>query len=154
VTVYVDNFRVPARVGGIQGKWSHLTADTPAELREFAAVLGLRPQWFQARCKHGNCPAVDGVCRHFHFDLVDAKRTDAIRLGAVPIDIREMGALVSARRPQFRKETPVDETPAAPINEVDDSLSDEDGIVYAPCQPIGCDNGFHLPGCVYAEADQ
>jgi hypothetical protein len=23
-----------------------------------------------------------------------------------------------------------------------------------PCQPIGCDNGFHLPGCVYAERDR
>ncbi|GAA1026862.1 hypothetical protein GCM10009557_06080 [Virgisporangium ochraceum] len=22
-----------------------------------------------------------------------------------------------------------------------------------PCQPIGCDNGYHLPGCQYAEAD-
>lgn len=36
-------------------------------------------------------------------------------------------------------------------NEVDDSLSDGDHIVYAPCQPIGCDNGYHLPGCVYIE---
>jgi len=23
-----------------------------------------------------------------------------------------------------------------------------------PCQPIGCDNGIHLPGCIYAGADQ
>lgn len=22
-----------------------------------------------------------------------------------------------------------------------------------PCQPIGCDNGHHLPGCVYEERD-
>lgn len=22
-----------------------------------------------------------------------------------------------------------------------------------PCQPIGCDNGHHLPGCVYAAVD-
>ena len=28
------------------------------------------------------------------------------------------------------------------INEV------EDGITY-PCQPIGCDNGYHLKGCVF-----
>lgn len=40
-----------------------------------------------------------------------------------------------------------------PVNEVDDSLSSPDGIVYAPCQPIGCDNGQHLPGCAYAEVD-
>lgn len=23
----------------------------------------------------------------------------------------------------------------------------------APCQPIGCDNGYHLPGCVFAAVD-
>lgn len=23
-----------------------------------------------------------------------------------------------------------------------------------PCQPIGCDSGFHLTGCVYAEVDE
>jgi hypothetical protein len=22
-----------------------------------------------------------------------------------------------------------------------------------PCQPIGCDNGYHLPGCQYIEVD-
>lgn len=22
-----------------------------------------------------------------------------------------------------------------------------------PCQPIGCDNGYHLPGCAFAEVD-
>lgn len=22
-----------------------------------------------------------------------------------------------------------------------------------PCQPIGCDNGYHLPGCVFATID-
>lgn len=22
-----------------------------------------------------------------------------------------------------------------------------------PCQPIGCDNGIHLPGCMWAEVD-
>jgi hypothetical protein len=29
-------------------------------------------------------------------------------------------------------------------NEWDDSLD-----MPAPCNPIGCDNGIHLPGCVY-----
>lgn len=32
MTVYVDDFRVPARVGRINARWSHLTADTQAEL--------------------------------------------------------------------------------------------------------------------------
>jgi hypothetical protein len=30
------------------------------------------------------------------------------------------------------------------VNEWDDSLD-----MPAPCQPIGCDNGYHLPGCVF-----
>lgn len=33
----------------------------------------------------------------------------------------------------------------AMVNEWDDSTDSP-----APCRPIGCDNGFHLPGCVYA----
>jgi hypothetical protein len=42
---------------------------------------------------------------------------------------------------------------SAPVNEVDDSLSGDGFTVYAPCQPLGCDNGYHLPGCVYASSD-
>ncbi|GAB1642570.1 DUF4031 domain-containing protein [Krasilnikovia sp. MM14-A1259] len=102
MTVYVDNFRTPATVGRLHGRWSHLTADTPAELHDFAAKIGLRRAWFQSRCKHGACPAIDDVCVHFHYDVVDSKRTEAIAAGAQAIDIREMGALVSARRQQFR----------------------------------------------------
>lgn len=102
MTVYVDNFRAPATVGRIRGRWSHLTADTPDELHEFAARLGHRREWFQAKCKHGACPTIDGVCAHFHYDVVDNRRTAAIALGATPIDLREMGALISARRPHYR----------------------------------------------------
>lgn len=134
MTVYVDNYRCPATVGSIRGRWSHLTASTPEELHEFAQHLGLRPEWFQARCKHAKCPAMDGVCVHFHFDLVEAKRTDAIRLGAEVIDIREMGAIISLRRQQFRTEPGLD--------------------MPEPCQPIGCDNGRHLRGCWWATADE
>lgn len=39
-------------------------------------------------------------------------------------------------------------------NEIDDSLSEPGTTVYAPCQPIGCDNEMHLPGCVYALVDE
>ncbi|MCY1141357.1 hypothetical protein OWR29_25445 [Actinoplanes sp. Pm04-4] len=38
-------------------------------------------------------------------------------------------------------------------NELDDSLSEPGRPVYAPCQPIGCDAGFHLAGCVYTETE-
>lgn len=102
MTVYVDNFRARARVGGISGRWSHLTADTPAELHEFAARIGLKPSWFQAQCKYGSCPTVEGCCAHFHFDVVDSKREAAVVAGAKSIDIRELGAITSARRPCFR----------------------------------------------------
>lgn len=101
MTVYVDNFRVPARIGRISGRWSHLTADTVEELHTFAERLGQRREWFQARCKNLTCPTVGGVCAHFHYDVVDRRRSRAIELGAEPIDIREMGALVSERRRRF-----------------------------------------------------
>lgn len=87
MTVYVDNFRVPARVGRITGRWSHLTADTVEELHAFAGRLGLRRSWFQDKG--------DG---RWHYDVVDWRREQAIRLGAVPIDLRDMGAYIRARR--------------------------------------------------------
>jgi hypothetical protein len=99
VTVYVDNYRVPAQVGRIRGRWSHLTADTPTELHAFAARLGLRRAWFQARCRAPRCPLVsERVCVHFHYDVVDRVRARAISLGAVAVDIRDLGALAAARR--------------------------------------------------------
>lgn len=109
MTVYVDNFRAPATVGRVRGRWSHLTADTPEELHELAERIGLIRAWFQATCKYGPCPAVDGVCAHFHYDVVDAKRDAAIAAGAKAIDLREFGAIVSARRPHFRPPAPAPE---------------------------------------------
>ncbi|GGL09778.1 DUF4031 domain-containing protein [Mangrovihabitans endophyticus] len=102
MTVYVDNYRCPTTVGRLSGRWSHLTADTPDELRAFAARLGLRPAWFQARCRYATCPAPRGVCVHYHYDVVDAMRTRAIRAGAIPIDIRDFGTLITARRDRWR----------------------------------------------------
>lgn len=94
MTVYVDNFHCPARVGRIKARWSHLTADTREELRDFAALLGLDPAWFQGRCKYGGCDP----CPHWHYDVTDRLREKAIKLGAKPVDIREFGAIVTARR--------------------------------------------------------
>jgi hypothetical protein len=102
MAIYVDNFRAPATVGRIRGRWSHLTADTPAELHTFAALLGLRREWFQGRCKYGNCPTIDDCCAHFHYDVTDNVRQDAVTAGAKSIDIRELGAITSARRPIYR----------------------------------------------------
>lgn len=88
MTVYVDDFRVQARVGRLTARWSHLVADDRDELHVFAADLGLRRSWFQDKGDH-----------RWHYDVTDAKRTDAIRLGAKPITLREMGELMRARRP-------------------------------------------------------
>lgn len=98
MTVYVDNFRANAVVGGVRGRWSHLTADTKVELQAFAARLGLKPEWFQQRCKARSCDP----CPHWHYDVVDSKRQKAIQLGAKAIDIRELGALIRARRSTAR----------------------------------------------------
>jgi hypothetical protein len=80
VTVYVDDFRVPARVGRLGARWSHLTADTTAELHAFAARLGLRRSWFQ-----------DVAGGRWHYDVTESKRRAAVRLGAVEVPWRELG---------------------------------------------------------------
>jgi Protein of unknown function (DUF4031) len=98
VTVYVDNYRCPTTIGRLSGRWSHLTADTPDELQTFAASIGLRRAWFQARCRYATCPAPDGICPHYHYDVIDTVRARAIRAGAVAIDVRDFGRLIRARR--------------------------------------------------------
>ena len=129
MSVYVDNFRSPATVGRIRGRWSHLSADTVAELHELAQQIGLKPEWFQARCKHGSCPAVDGVCAHFHYDVIDAKRAEAIAAGAKAIDIREFGAITSARRAQFRLQPARDEFRLQIVTDPDPDPQSPDAVV-------------------------
>jgi Protein of unknown function (DUF4031) len=81
VTVYVDDFRVPARVGQLTARgWSHLTADTKDELHAFAACLGLKREWFQD--KPGGA---------WHYDVTESKRRAALRLGVVEVPWREFG---------------------------------------------------------------
>ena len=81
MTVYVDN----AFVVGDWGRWTgggHLQADTREELHEFAARLGLRREWFQAK---------SGRPENDHYDLTQAGRERALELGAVDED-RAAGA--------------------------------------------------------------
>ena len=51
MTVYVDDASIPATVRNRSrshpSAWCHLTADTPQELHEFAARLGLGRSYFQ-----------------------------------------------------------------------------------------------------------
>ncbi|ACL42228.1 conserved hypothetical protein (plasmid) [Pseudarthrobacter chlorophenolicus A6] len=97
MTVYVDSMRMPARVGRIQARWSHLTADSTEELLDFAAKLGLKPSWIQN----------PGHIWKEHFDVTDSKRELAIRLGAQPITMQEACTLWAAKREAARPATAV-----------------------------------------------
>jgi hypothetical protein len=92
MTVYVDNARIPARVGRISARWSHLFADTQDELHAFAASIGLKRSWFQPGRPIGGKPS-----RHWHYDVTDAKRAAAIKAGARPVSIRDYPAIIGAR---------------------------------------------------------
>ncbi|SIM25943.1 Uncharacterised protein [Mycobacteroides abscessus subsp. abscessus] len=93
MTVYVDDMRMPARVGRLQARWSHLMADTDEELHAFAARLGLKRSWHQ---KPGTAIS--------HYDVTDSRRREALRLGAVPIGYmsRESMDLIRRKRDQLR----------------------------------------------------
>ena len=97
MTVYVDDARIPAKVGRHESRWSHLTADTKTELHEFAVQLGLKLSYFQT-CKvnRNRCPPE--TCPHWHYDVTDSKRAQAIRLGAVEIEARQWADIITARR--------------------------------------------------------
>lgn len=100
MTVYVDNARIPATVGRLKDRWSHLTADTKDELETFARRIRLRPDWYQ-ECKR-RCGREGEPCPHWHYDITDAVRSRAVEAGAQPIDLRQMGALAAARRAAYR----------------------------------------------------
>jgi Protein of unknown function (DUF4031) len=97
VTVYVDNARVPATVGCITARWSHLTADTREELCASAMRIGLRRDWLQTCRYDANCrPAAR--CVLWHFDVTDSKRRQALAAGAQPIDLWQRAGILAMRR--------------------------------------------------------
>ena len=69
--------------------WCHLIADSLEELHAFAAMLHLKRAWFQPR----SWP---------HYDLTVAKRTSAVRKGAIEIANRQAIELLRTnyQRPQ------------------------------------------------------
>lgn len=93
MTVYVDDMRMQATVPNgnrkVSGRWSHLMADTEEELIDFAVnKLGMNPKWIQ----HPGQPDV-------HFDVVESRRQQALKLGAVSLPCRseEWMAFVTPR---------------------------------------------------------
>lgn len=99
MTVYVDDFRVEARVGGLHSRWSHLIADDLDELHIFAARIGLRREWFQDPTVNGKPKAEPGtrLAENWHYDVTDSKRKEAIRLGAKKIPWRRLPEVIEAR---------------------------------------------------------
>jgi len=100
VTVYVDDIGIPARVGGLSGRWSHLIADSQQELHAFAARLGLKRAWFQDPTVNGKPTPVKPGCRaaeNWHYDVTASKRTLAIKLGAVAVSWRDLHDIIDAR---------------------------------------------------------
>ncbi len=85
MTVYVDDFRVPWR----GDRWSHLIADSAEELHAFAARLDLQRRRFHHK------PAMPWKD---HYDVPEAKRRQAIGLGAKPIPTAEAVRILRARR--------------------------------------------------------
>lgn len=55
----------------------HMVADTVAELHAFAALLGLRPEWYQKQ----------------HYDICKTNREKALALGALPATSRECAVI-------------------------------------------------------------
>jgi hypothetical protein len=89
MTVYLDDWRQPARLGPLDDRWSHLVADTDEELHAFAARLGMQRSWFQANARRPH---------QAHYDVPDRLRPEALALGAVAVTWRQVGRMMRARR--------------------------------------------------------
>lgn len=101
MTVYVDNANIPATVGRLTSRWCHLTADGKEELHAFAARIGMRRSWFQTCKAKAHCPP--DTCPHWHYDLTAPRRAHAVRLGAVEIDMRQLGDIIRQRRAAMKE---------------------------------------------------
>src|SRR4051794_14083770 len=110
MTVYVDDYRVPAQVGRISARWSHMFVAPDGDLEELhalAARIGLRRSWFQ-----------DKPWPRAHYDVTDTRRAAAIAAGAVPVSWREAGrwraAAIAAREAAGGTAPEAAEGPGAP----------------------------------------
>ena len=72
----------------------HMLADTIHELHTMADRLGLPRAWYQATSNP-------------HYDLSKGKRKDAVALGCIELDRRQVGQLIQDRRPTWVAEAMV-----------------------------------------------
>jgi hypothetical protein len=94
VTVYAYEVRHQQRwAGGLSDPWFDLTADSEAELHEFAARLGLSRQGFQP----GTPVGPQQVSVSWHYTVTASERDRAIELGARAITQREVISLERQR---------------------------------------------------------
>jgi hypothetical protein len=77
--IYVDDMQMPAIVGRIEAKWSHMFSDVSVqELKDFGDKIGMRHSWLQ------------NTRGFIHYDVTNDKRAQAIKLGATPISWRDI----------------------------------------------------------------
>lgn len=81
MAVYVDLARNP--LGRM--KCCHMVADTLEELHEMANSIGMRREWFQPK----SFP---------HYDVSLTRRTEALRLGAIEINRKQLAEFMRAKR--------------------------------------------------------
>lgn len=91
--VMVDELRVwPTRIACFKQGSAHLTADTLDELHYFAAILGLRREWFQPRSSP-------------HYDLTISNLNRALDMGAVFVPARQQAKKRVDKREAMGKRT-------------------------------------------------
>ena len=84
MTVYVDDMRAPYR----RMIMCHMIASDLEELHAMADKIGMQRRWFQKPPK----------ASHPHYDICLSKRKLAVQAGAVEITLRQLAAMVNARK--------------------------------------------------------
>jgi hypothetical protein len=82
MSVYIDNMQAPYR-GMLM---NHMIADSTEELLDFADAIGVQRKWIQGAGTYSE-----------HFDVCNTKKAKAIRLGAIPISMMQLGRMFAKR---------------------------------------------------------
>jgi len=77
MAVYVDPIQnCPTNKNWPYTQFCHMIADTPKELKAFALIIDLKLSWYQEK----SFP---------HFDLTKSRRVEAIKMGAIDLNLRQ-----------------------------------------------------------------